>query len=269
MDIVDSHVHLWATGTPGAVHRQLPKFTAEEAIAEMDAAGVSAAVIQPPSWDKTSNEVAVDAARRFPDRYAVLGWFALDHDDIDSTVAGWKKRPGMLGFRFTFSEPHQASWPTDGTLERLCAAAERAGLPVALPAAGFLPLLGQIAARHPGLKLTVDHLGMPLRAKDEAACANLDALLALAKHPNVAVKASGSPGASSEGYPWRNMHDYLKAVYDGFGPRRMFWGTDITRMPCSWRECVTMFTEELPWLPAKDRELVMGRALCDWIGWKR
>jgi hypothetical protein len=29
-----------------------------------------------------------------------------------------------------------------------------------------------------------------------------------------------------------------------------------------------MFTEELPWLSGRDQELVMGRALCDWIGWK-
>ncbi len=47
------------------------------------------------------------------------------------------------------------------------------------------------------------------------------------------------------------------------------WGTDITRMPCSWRQCVTLFTEELPWLKGRDLELVMGRAVCDWPGWKR
>jgi len=28
---------------------------------------------------------------------------------------------------------------------------------------------------------------------------------------------------------------------------RMFWGTDVTGMPCSWRQCVTLFTEDLPW----------------------
>ena len=48
----------------------------------------------------------------------------------------------------------------------------------------------------------------------------------------------------------------------------MFWGTDITRMPCSWRQCVTMFTEELPWLKGRDKELVMGRAVCAWLDWK-
>ena len=69
-------------------------------------------------------------------------------------------------------------------------------------------------------------------------------------------------------YPFRSIHPHLRQVYDAFGPQRMFWGTDITRMPCSWRQCVTMFTEELPWLTGRDLEPVMGRAFCDWIGWK-
>jgi hypothetical protein len=28
-----------------------------------------------------------------------------------------------------------------------------------------------------------------------------------------------------------------------------------------------MFTEEMPWLLQKDKELIMGRALCTWLGW--
>ena len=47
----------------------------------------------------------------------------------------------------------------------------------------------------------------------------------------------------------------------------MFWCTDITRMPYSWKQYVTMFTEKLPWPTERDKELVMGYALCDWIGW--
>jgi hypothetical protein len=39
-------------------------------------------------------------------------------------------------------------------------------------------------------------------------------------------------------------------------------------MPCSWRQCVTLFTEELPWLSERDKELTMGDALCTWIGWQ-
>ena len=57
--------------------------------------------------------------------------------------------------------------------------------------------------------------------------------------------------------------------YDAFGPARMFWDTDITRPLCRRRQCVTLFSEELPWLRGRDLELVMGRAVCDWLGWRR
>ena len=61
----------------------------------------------------------------------------------------------------------------------------------------------------------------------------------------------------------------LRRIFEAFGPHRFFWGTDITKMPCSWRECVTLFTEQLPWLSGDDLQLVMGEALCEWLGWER
>jgi hypothetical protein len=44
---------------------------------------------------------------------------------------------------------------------------------------------------------------------------------------------------------------------------------DFVHDGCPWRPCVTLFTEELPWLKGRDLELVMGRAVCDWLGWRR
>jgi predicted TIM-barrel fold metal-dependent hydrolase len=266
MQIVDAQVHLWSKGTTLPPHRATP-YAMDEALRDMDAAGVHAAVLHPPSWDADSNELSVEAARAHPDRFAILGRFALDRPESRALVADWKKRPGMLGLRFTFLQPHTTSWPTDGTIDWLWPAAEEAGLPVALLATEFLPLVGRIAERHPRLKLIVDHMGARRLNKGDAAFANLPGLLALAKHPNIAVKATGGPGYASDGYPFRSLHKPYKAIYDAFGPSRMFWGTDITRMPCTWKECVTHFAE-LPWLSDRDKELIMGRAICDWIGWK-
>jgi predicted TIM-barrel fold metal-dependent hydrolase len=198
----------------------------------------------------------------------VLGKFPLDRPESRTLIDGWKRLPGMLGLRFTFLDPVQQSWPADGTIDWLWPAAERAGIPVALLAGDFLPTVGRIAERHPGLKLAIDHLGRVGRTQDAAGFANLDELLALAKYPNVAVKATGAPSYSSDPYPYRNIHTYLRRLYDAFGPERIFWGTDITRMPCTWRQCITMFTEELPWLPDQDKELIMGRAVCAWLDWK-
>ncbi len=268
MLIVDSQIHIWSQGTPNAAHRQVSSYSAEQVLKDMDAAGVDAAGIHPPGWDPNSNQVAIDAARKYPNRLAILGHFPLDKLESRALVDGWKGQPGMLGLRFTFMQPHQRNWPTDGTMDWLWPAAAKAGLPVGLAAGAFLPALGPIAERNPGTKLIIDHMGRPAGTKDDAAFANLSELTDLAKYPNVAVKLSGAPGNSSAPYPYANIHDYLKQMVDAFGPRRCFWGTDITRMPCSWKQCVTMFTEELSWLKGHDLELVMGRALCDWIGWK-
>jgi predicted TIM-barrel fold metal-dependent hydrolase len=271
MQVVDAQIHLWSGGKPGnANHRQVASYSKDDALREMKEAGVDAALIHPPtSWDPNANELAVEAARQHPDRFAILGNFPLDKPESRALVDTWKQRPGMLGLRFTFLQPHMASWPTDGTIDWLWPAAERAGLPVALLAHTFMGKVGEVAERHPRLKLIIDHLGRPSGTKDDAAWASLPAMLALAKHPNIAIKATGAPSYSSQPYPYRNIHDHLQRIYDAFGPRRMFWGTDITRMPCSWRQCVTLFTEELAWLKGGDLDLVMGQAVCDWIGWKR
>lgn len=270
MEIVDAQVHLWRSGTPSGHHRQVPVFTAEELLAEMDAAGVDTAVIHPPvSWDPASNDQAVEAARRYPRRFAVLGQVPLDQPEASAArLKGWRDLPGMMGLRYPLVRPEQRNWHSDGTMDWLWPVAEREGLPVATMAGRFLPVFRGIAERHPGLRLLIDHLGLVREAQDAAAFADLEELLALAALPNVAIKATGAPGYSTEAYPYRNLHEGLRRIFEAFGPRRFFWGTDITRMPCSYRHCVTMFTEELPWLRGEDLEWVMGRGLREWIGWR-
>ena len=47
----------------------------------------------------------------------------------------------------------------------------------------------------------------------------------------------------------------------------MFWGTDWTRLPCPWREAVTLFTEQLEWLTEDDKDWIMGRAILTRLNW--
>jgi predicted TIM-barrel fold metal-dependent hydrolase len=239
----------------------------------MAAAGVDAAVIHPPSTlGEAMNALAVDAVRHHPEKFCILGNFDLQSPDRLDIVKNWRQRPGMLGFRFTFNQPHQQSWWTDGSLDWFWSACEQEGLPIGLLAGGHMADLGKIAERHPGLKLHIDHYGRgggSGSGTDDAAFTNLGEMLALAAYPNVALKLSGAPSYSSHPYPYRNIHTYIRQIFDAFGPQRCFWGTDITRMPCSYRQCVTMFTEELSWLQERDQELVMGDAICDWLGWQR
>jgi predicted TIM-barrel fold metal-dependent hydrolase len=274
VQIIDAQIHLWGSGLPSnRSHIQVTHFTAEEAIALMDEGGIDAAVIHPPGWDPHSHELALRAVRDYPGRFAVMGSLPLDRpDETRERIAGWRHQPGMLGLRYTFLADPARQRLNDGSLEWLWAAAEQAQVPIAMLATDSLATIGSVAGRHPGLRLTIDHLGGrggTSTLKDAAAMTHLPQLLALAKFPNVAVKATGVPHYASEPYPFPALHPYLRLVFDAFGPGRLFWGTDITKMKCSWRECVTMFTEELPWLKGRDRDLVMGEALLAWWGWNR
>jgi predicted TIM-barrel fold metal-dependent hydrolase len=274
MRIVDAQIHVWSGGLPGNMaHRQVTEFSAAEAIGLMDEGGVDAAVIHPPSWGPKDDVLAAQAVRDYPGRFAIMGKVPLDTPESSAPlVASWRETPGNLGLRFTFLAEPARTWLADGTLDWLWGAAEKAGVPMSMLATDSLTEIGGIAERHPGLHLTIDHLGGRggnTTLKDDAAMVHMPDLLALARHPNVAVKATGAPGYSSGSYPYASMHPYLQQIFDAFGPERMFWGTDISKMPCSWRQCVTMFTEELPWLKGRDLDLVMGEAICRWWGWDR
>ena len=272
MLIVDAQVHIWGSGTPtNANHRQVAAFTKDELLKEMDAAGVDAR--GDPSagvWDPNANELAVEAARQHPDRLAILGNFPLDRPESRGADRRLEAAAGnaRLALRVPAAAPEDLA---DRRHDRLAVAGGRARR-----AAGrrcsrrtSCPRSREVAAEASGAE--ADHrsprpaVGRPRTTRPGRTCREL---LALAKYPNVAIKATGAPSYSSEPYPYRNIHGHLKRIFDAFGPERMFWGTDITRMPCSWRQCVTMFTEELPWLKGRDLELVMGRAVCDWLGWK-
>ena len=274
MLIIDSQIHIWQNGRMSSHHRQVDTYSIEDAVAEMNAAGVDGAVIHPPSsLGEAVNIYAEEAVRRHPEKFCILGHMDLLRPDRESIVARWKERRGMLGFRFTFNLPVQKSWWTDGSLDWFWKACEKHDLRVGLLAHGDnMAALGKIAERHPGLKLHIDHIGRGGGGRgvaDDAVFADLPNMLALAKLPNIAVKLSGAPSYSSHPYPYKNIHGYLQQIIEAFGPDRCFWGTDITRMPCSYRQCVTMYTEEMPWLKGRDLERVMGSAVVDWLGWKR
>jgi len=140
-------------------------------------------------------------------------------------------------------------------------------VPIMVYAPASVRKIEEVAARHPGLRLVVDHLALGVHARGNLAFVELADVCRLARLPNVAVKASALPCHSTLPYPFRDLHPHIRRVYDSFGPERMFWGTDWTRLPCPWREALTLFTEELPWLTDDDKRWIMGRGLSQFLGW--
>jgi L-fuconolactonase len=268
--VVDAQVHIWQAGKASAHHllgRPDP-FELGALEAEMRIARVDAAVLAPPAWDPNGNEPSLAAAREFPERFAVTGDFDWRAPPDPGRIQDWCRQPGMRGLRLIFNTLEKQAFLASGVVDWIFASAERADVPVMLLIPGALPRVAEIAHRFPGLRLCVDHLGIPRGAKDAAAFAHLPQLLALARCANVVVKVGGLPSyASVEPYPHHSLHGHFRRVYDVFGPERIFWASDLTRMSGPYREVVTLFTEEMSWLTSSDRQLIMGEAVCRWLGW--
>jgi len=135
-------------------------FTAAEAIGLMDEGGVEAAVIHPPDWDRGAMELAFKAIGEYPGRFAIMGSLPLDQPGSRTRIAGWRQQqPGMLGLRYSFLQDSARQWLAAGTIDWLWAEAEKAGVPILMIATDLLGEIARIAERHPGLSLTIAHLG--------------------------------------------------------------------------------------------------------------
>jgi predicted TIM-barrel fold metal-dependent hydrolase len=273
--IVDSQVHLWkANGpdypwNPGA-KPQLPEpMTIERVVPLMDEAGVDRVVIVPPALNDV-NTYALEAVRRYPGRFAIMGRIPLEDPKSAALLPRWKDQPGMLGLRVSFNTPETLKWLSDGTADWFWPAAEKNGLPVMFLAFGNVHRFGPIAQRHPGLPLIIDHMGVNTAiAKEGKLAEKIGDAVALAKYPNVSIKMSNLVNASLEPYPFRDLDVPLKRVYDAYGPQRCHWGTDTTngQHRGTWRQRLTHFTETIDFMSDSDKDWVLGRSIQQKLKW--
>jgi len=113
----------------------------------------------------------------------------------------------------------------------------------------------------------IDHMGRRSELRDDACFADLDEMLRLGRLDNVAIKASAAPCYSTQAFPFANLRPHLRRIYEHFGPRRTFWGSDVSRLPCSYGEAVDHFLHQLDFIPADELPWVMGRGLSRLLHW--
>lgn len=282
MFIVDSQVHIWKEETPdrpwvpGARERirlnghREEAFSYEECLQLMDAAGVDRAVIVPPSWEGERIDYSLEACEKHPDRFAIMARIPLNKpDEGKALLREYSEIPAVKGVRLTFHRPIDRNWMIDGTADWYWPFAEELGIRTMVHAPIWKTELGQIAERHPGLRLIIDHMGILARSVDDAIGYWVSETADLSPHPNIFVKVSAVPGYSTHPYPYENISKYVREMIEKMGPERCFWGTDITRLMghgLTYTDTIEHFTKHMG-LSEHELEYVMGRGICECLDW--
>jgi L-fuconolactonase len=274
--VVDAQVHVWRPEAPDrpwppggaerarAMHRHQP-ITGSGLLTEMRDAGVDRAVLVPPFFEGYRNDYAVACATEAPESFRVMARVDLRTGD-PGPVRELLRSPVVAGVRLVFL-PADAGRVDDPAAEWFWSFAEAEDVPVMLLASGQLDALGDLARARPGLRLAVDHLGLTGQATDAAIGPEIGQLVALAELDNVSVKATAAPCYSTEPYPYPVLHPFLRQLYDAFGPDRLFWGSDLSRLRGSYADLVRLFREELDFLFGADGDAVMGGSVLRWLDW--
>jgi predicted TIM-barrel fold metal-dependent hydrolase len=279
MTIIDSGVHVWLPEgpdrpwMPGRTAHLPEPLTYQKFGAMMEDAGVSAAILVPPSWEGERIDYSLEAAQKYPNRFAVMGRFPINQPEERERLETWRDQKGMLGVRLTLHHEWDRTWMSDGTADWFWPAAERLGIPVMLNAPYTHKEIGEVAARHPRLRIILDHLGARTLQKDDALRPQIESTARLAEHPNIHVKLTLVPVFSTAPYPYENIQPSIHRLLEAYGPRRCFWGTDasamLQRTSCSYADCVELFTEHMDFMSKADLEWVMGRGLAECLDWPK
>jgi len=104
--------------------------TAEHLLRDMDAVGVTRAILVPPNWDGGRHDLVLAAAKKYPDRFAVMRRVETAQPVKQGQIAQWCSEPGVLGLRCGFNKPASAPALKEGRIDWLWSEAQQAGAPI-------------------------------------------------------------------------------------------------------------------------------------------
>ena len=232
---IDSQVHAYERNRPerpwNGFLQGPDEVTGDDMVAAMDAVGVDGALLVSPfSMYRYDASYALEVYATHPGRFGLIKPFDPQSEAVADEIAEWAGTPGVVGARIMLTA--QSFGADDPGLNRILAAGAQVGIPVNVMCSGKLPLLRELARRHPDTQVVVDHVGLIQPSEPPAPpepFADLANVVSLAACDNVAIKISGACTLSHQPFPYPDIWEPLGKVFDAFGFDRCMWGTDWTR----------------------------------------
>ncbi|NJC20936.1 L-fuconolactonase [Arthrobacter pigmenti] len=266
--ILDSHLHLWdlssggyswLTPDAGELYRT---YTAEQARAELDAAGVGSAVLVQADDTAADTEFLLAQASAHSWIAGVVGWVPLDNpSSTEGALAGYAANPALVGVRHLVHDDPRDDFLSLPEVRTSLKSLAAAGLPFDVPNAfpRHLQATVELARDLPELNVVLDHLGKPPRGDAEAMELWKDQLSELAQLPNVTVKVSG---LAVPGQPLtvEALQPVWDLALDGFGPGRLMYGGDwpVSVLGGTYEETCGIIAQLADQLSPDERTAVMA-----------
>jgi len=273
--VIDAQVHAYAANTPARPWHSVPNWpshvTGDEMVAAMDKVGVDGAIyISPVSMYQYDASYAVSVWQKHPNRFALVKPVNPDDPAVGDVIAEWKKTPGTVGIRIIMTKESKRV-PDDPGFDRIIAAAMKADFPVNVLFWGNVDAGTALIDRHPNARFIIDHMGISQPSVPPApatAWADLPKVVELAKRENAVIKITGACTLSKQPYPFPDIWDPLKRIFDAWGFDRCLWGTDWTRAYAvvHYKEAVEPFLKT-DRLSDSERAMLMGGATAKAYGW--
>ena len=266
--IVDTHVHFnephAADKPPAQDANPMPHLDVDELLARARAAGVDRIVQVTPSTMGYDNAYSFAMARRYKEIVGVIARFDPAAPGAGATLQALAEEPETLGVRMTLITPRTENGLKERSFEDLFGIAQDRGIWIELFAPFRVEEMHEAVKRFPRVRWLIDHMGLQVKTGriDRDTFRQWPALLALAKEPNVWIKASYFPEAAMyvESYPYPAAQARFRELYEAAGAKKLVWGSNfppVTRT-CSYAEAVDFVRKECTFLTQADREAIMG-----------
>ena len=263
---IDSHVHVWTMGEAPFEHNDQmskvrPKYPGlvEDLIRYMDLNQIDRTVLIQCMYHGYDNSYMCDSLRRYPDRLHGVALIDPLKPDAAETLNRLHSEHGVQGMRLYPIKDEDPSWLSGDYQNALWGAAQQLDVPLTwFGRCDQIPFLEPMLERFPDVNIIVDHLGEP--KLDEGLDGSFKLLIGAARYSNLYVKATRIDGISRLGWPHEDVHPYVKAVYESFGPEQMLGCTGFPEDPQRGEAVGFRVIEEaMEFMSEEDKAWVLGR----------
>ena len=262
---LDSHVHFWRYNPDDyawiddAMTPLRRDFMPDDGFAVMRPAGIDACVAVQVRQTLDETRWMLQLAERYPFIVGVIGWLDLRADDLDTQIESLT-HPKLLGFRHIV-QAETDDFLLDERFRRGVARLARHGLTYdILIYARQMPAAIGFASVLPEVRFVLDHLGKPdvRRGGFDSWRRDLDRMAAL---PNVCAKLSGLV-TEADWTRWtiEDLHRYVNAAIDAFGPERLMIGSDwpVCTLAGQYDEVLDVVRTAISGRPAEEQDAILG-----------